>query len=193
MSLISTPFKNVTYASTSGSIIGITTFDVPTEGYLGSRIDQDYQPEQVQEKRNSVLETLARALNGFWKETYLALNPALQHDFSQAMGERALKNIMLSMMARQGDDEVFELAYTQYQTTGNMSERLGALRVLVWNDAPQAQQALDDFYNRYKDEALSLDQWFMIQAANLMLQQRPFVHLLSIQIMIWEHQTVYAR
>jgi aminopeptidase N len=73
---------------------------------------------------------------------------------------------MLSMMARQGDDEVFELAYTQYQTTGNMSERLGALRVLVWNDAPQAQQALDDFYNRYKDEALSLDQWFMIQAAN---------------------------
>lgn len=70
------------------------------------------------------------------------------------------------MMARQGDDEVFELAYTQYQTTGNMSERLGALRVLVWNDAPQAQQALDDFYNRYKDEALSLDQWFMIQAAN---------------------------
>ncbi len=141
-------------------------FDVPTEGYLGSRIDHDYQPEQVQEKRNSVLETLARALNGFWKETYLALNPALQHDFSQAMGERALKNIMLSMMARQGDDEVFELAYTQYQTTGNMSERLGALRVLVWNDAPQAQQALDDFYNRYKDEALSLDQWFMIQAAN---------------------------
>ena len=47
-----------------------------------------------------------------------------------------------------------------------MSERLGALRVLVWNDAPQAQDALDDFYNRFKDEALSLDQWFSIQASN---------------------------
>ncbi|MPW43030.1 aminopeptidase N [Acinetobacter guerrae] len=141
-------------------------FDVPTEGYLGSRIDADYEPEGVHEKRNSVLETLARELGSFWKETYLSLDPSLQNDFSQAMGERALKNIMLAMMARQGDDSVFELAYQQYSQTGNMSERLGALRILVWNDAPQAQQALDDFYARYKDEALSLDQWFMVQAAN---------------------------
>ena len=141
-------------------------FDVPTEGYLGSRVDADYEPVMVQEKRNSVLETLARELGSFWKETYLSLDPSLQNDFSQAMGERALKNIMLSMMARQGDESVFELAYSQYKDTHNMSERLGALRVLVWNDAPQAQQALDDFYNRYKDEALSLDQWFMVQAAN---------------------------
>lgn len=141
-------------------------FDIPTEGYLGSRIDHDYEPEVVQEKRNSVLETLARELGDFWKETYLALDPALQNDFSQAMGERALKNIMLSMMARQGDVTAFDLAYQQYQQTLNMSERLGALRVLVWNDAPQAEQALADFYNRYKDEALSLDQWFLVQAAN---------------------------
>jgi aminopeptidase N len=70
------------------------------------------------------------------------------------------------MLARQGDESVFDLAYAQYQQTGNMSERLGALRVLVWNDAPQAQAALADFYNRFKDEALSLDQWFSIQASN---------------------------
>ena len=36
----------------------------------------------------------------------------------------------------------------------------------MWQSAPQAQEALADFYNRFKDEALSLDQWFMIQAAN---------------------------
>uniref|UniRef100_UPI0024200509 DUF3458 domain-containing protein n=1 Tax=Acinetobacter venetianus TaxID=52133 RepID=UPI0024200509 len=141
-------------------------FDVPSENYLGSRIDQDYEPEIVREKRESVLNRLARELGSFWKETYLALDPDQQKEFSLAMGVRALKNIMFNMLARQGDDAVFELAYEQYQLTGNMSERLGALRVLVWNDAPQAQAALDDFYNRFKDEALSLDQWFMIQASN---------------------------
>ncbi|HIQ35214.1 MULTISPECIES: aminopeptidase N [Acinetobacter] len=141
-------------------------FDVPSENYLGSRIDQDYEPEIVREKRESVLNRLARELGSFWKEAYLALDPDQQKEFSLAMGVRALKNIMLNMLARQGDDAVFELAYEQYQQTGNMSERLGALRVLVWNDAPQAQAALDDFYNRFKDEALSLDQWFMIQASN---------------------------
>lgn len=141
-------------------------FDVPSENYLGSRIDQDYEPEIVREKRESVLNRLARELGSFWKETYLVLDPDQQKEFSLAMGVRALKNIMLNMLARQGDDAVFELAYEQYQQTVNMSERLGALRVLVWNDAPQAQAALDDFYNRFKDEALSLDQWFMIQASN---------------------------
>ncbi|MEB3754757.1 aminopeptidase N [Acinetobacter sp. MD2(2019)] len=141
-------------------------FDVPTEGYLGSRIDHDYQPEVIQTKRNAVLNTLATALGSFWKDTYLSLDPTLQSEFSQAMGERALKNITLAMLARQGDEHAFELAHQQYQTTQNMTERLGALRVLVWNDAPQAAQALQDFYQRYKDEALSLDQWFMVQAAN---------------------------
>ena len=37
--------------------------------------------------------------------------------------------------------------------------------MLVWNDAPQAQEVIEDFYNRFKDEPLSLDQWFMLQAA----------------------------
>lgn len=141
-------------------------FDVPTEGYLGSRIDTGYNPELVKEKRNALLDTLARELGAFCKETYLALDPNMQKEFSQAMGIRALKNILLGMVARQGDAEAFELANAQYQNTGNMSERLGALRVLVWNDAPQAKVALEDFYNRFKDEALSLDQWFMLQAAH---------------------------
>ena len=141
-------------------------FDVPTEGYLGSRIDQDYQPAVVNEAREALLNTLARELGDFVKETYLSLDPEVQKEFSQAMGVRALKNIMLSFMARQGDAEVFDLAYEQYQNTANMSERLGALKVLVWNDAPQAQEVLQDFYTRFKDEALSLDQWFMIQAAH---------------------------
>ncbi|WP_436661305.1 aminopeptidase N [Acinetobacter sp. P1(2025)] len=141
-------------------------FDVPSESYLGSRIDQDYEPGLVREKREAVINRLARELGSFWKETYLALDPDLQKEFSLAMGVRALKNIMLNMLARQGDESAFDLAYQQYKQTGNMSERLGALRVLVWNDAPQAQSVLDDFYNRFKDEALSLDQWFTIQSSN---------------------------
>ncbi|WP_180088587.1 aminopeptidase N [Acinetobacter sp. YH12219] len=141
-------------------------FDVPTEGYLGSRIDADYSPAQVQEQREALLSRVARELGAFFKETYATLDPDAQQEFSQAMGVRALKNIMLSMMARQGDASVFELAYEQFSSTGNMSERLGALKVLVWNDAPQAQQALETFYTRFKNEALSMDQWFMLQAAH---------------------------
>ena len=139
-------------------------FDVPTEGYLASRIDQNYNPLVIKEKREALLNAVATIFKGFWKNVYQVLDEP--EDFSQAMGVRAVKNIALSMMARQGDDEVFTLAEAQYRTTKNMSLRLGALKVLVWNDAPQAESALIDFYLRFKDEALSMDQWFMIQAAH---------------------------
>ena len=141
-------------------------FDVPSEGYLGSRIDQNYNPSIVNEAREALLNQLAKALGDFVKDVYLSLDPDSQTEFSQAMGVRALKNIMLSFIARQGDTQVFDLAYAQYTQATNMSERLGALKVLVWNDAPQAKDVLQNFYNRFKDEALSLDQWFMIQAAH---------------------------
>ncbi|WP_291356898.1 aminopeptidase N [Acinetobacter sp. UBA3106] len=153
-------------------------FDVPTEGYLGSRIDTDYQPAKIQEQRNALLDTLAREFGSFCKETYLELDPDNQSEFSQAMGVRALRNIMLSMIARQGDVSAFDLAYEQYHT-GNMSERLGALKVLVWNDAPQAQEALADFYSRFEDEALSLDQWFMVQAAHPKATEETIQYLTS--------------
>ncbi len=154
-------------------------FDVPTEGYLGSRIDAEYQPQVIQEKRNALLDTLARAFGAQAKEIYLSLDPKSQADFSQAMGTRALKNIMLAMIARQGDVSAFELAEQQFKDTGNMSERLGALRVLVWNDAPQAEKALIDFYLRFKDEALSMDQWFMIQAAHPKADSETIAYLTS--------------
>lgn len=158
--------KTLPFVIAKDPLLASRLFDVPTEGYLGSRIDQDYNPVVVNEAREALLNTLARELGGFVKETYLSLDPIAQKEFSQAMGVRALKNIMLSLLARQGDSEVFDLAYEQYQNTGNMSERLGALKVMVWNDAPQTQEVLQDFYTRFKDEALSLDQWFMIQAAH---------------------------
>lgn len=131
---------------------------------MGSRIDENYNPAMIQEKRNALLTAVALSFTGFWKNIYQTLEaPA---EFSQAMGVRALKNIALNMMARQGDESVFDLAFEQFKTTQNMSERLGALKVLVWNDAPQAKEALADFYARFKGEALSMDQWFMVQAAH---------------------------
>jgi aminopeptidase N len=151
--------------------------DVPSEGYLASRLDQNYNPVLIQEKREALLNALAQVFQGFWKNIYQTLQTP--EEFSQAMGVRALKNIALSMMARQGDEGVFELAYQQFKTTANMSERLGALRVLEWNDAPQAEAALADFYMRFKDEALSMDQWFMVQAAHPKADAETIAYLTS--------------
>ena len=50
-----------------------------------------------------------------------------------------------------------------------MTDRQGALGVLVSLEVPERQAALDAFYERFHDDALVLDKWFALQAA----AQRP--------------------
>jgi aminopeptidase N len=46
-----------------------------------------------------------------------------------------------------------------------MTDRQGALGVLVSLDAPERQAALDSFYERFHGDPLVLDKWFALQAA----------------------------
>ncbi len=70
------------------------------------------------------------------------------------MGVRALKNIMLMMMARHKLHLNWLMSNTKTQVT--------CLRCITCTSlAKCASSEASDFYNRFKDEALSLDQWFM--------------------------------
>src|SRR6185437_17087056 len=57
----------------------------------------------------------------------------------------------------------------QFDRADNMTDRQGALGVLVSIEAPQWQHALDSFYQRFNDDPLVLDKWFALQAS----AQRP--------------------
>jgi len=50
-----------------------------------------------------------------------------------------------------------------------MTDRQGALGVLVSTQAAERGQALDGFYERFRDDPLVLDKWFALQAS----AQRP--------------------
>jgi aminopeptidase N len=45
-----------------------------------------------------------------------------------------------------------------------MTDRQGALAILVSLDQPQRSAALDAFYDRFKDDPLVVDKWFALQA-----------------------------
>jgi aminopeptidase N len=52
----------------------------------------------------------------------------------------------------------------QYTASDNMTDRHSALAALANSDAAERRAALDDFYRRYRDDALVLDKWFTVQA-----------------------------
>jgi aminopeptidase N len=66
------------------------------------------------------------------------------------------------------DDSTFALAKTQFEESENMSDRLAALAGLsnFSGNAKQAKasaQALQKFFKDFKQEALVIDKWFMLQ------------------------------
>jgi len=80
-----------------------------------------------------------------------------------AIAARALRNACLGWITRL--DPEARLASAQYATAEHMTDRLGALRVLVRFDAPAKRAALAQFQQRYRDDALVTDKWITLVAS----------------------------
>jgi aminopeptidase N len=87
----------------------------------------------------------------------------------RAKGVRRIRSVALSLLSAANEQQAAALAKTQFDGADNMTDRQGALGVLVSLDAPERQAALDAFYQRFHDDPLVLDKWFALQAA----AQRP--------------------
>ena len=122
---------------------------------------------------------LAQALEAELIERIKACPATADFDPSPlAAGKRALRNHALGWLCLAGtiggkndnkDDNKHDsksLAVAQYAQAHNMTDRLGALRALIWHPERDASvdQALADFYDRFQDDPLVVDKWFAIQA-----------------------------
>ena len=141
---------------------------LPSEALIADRLEV-IDPEAVHQSR----EELRRAIASKVADALLAahaLDGAAGGDLSQAAkGLRRLRTVALSLLAAGDAAQAAALAKTQFDRADNMTDRQGALAVLVSLEAPERGQALDAFYGRFRDDALVLDKWFALQAS----AQRP--------------------
>ena len=82
-----------------------------------------------------------------------------------AKGIRRLRTVALDCSPPPTSAQAAALAKAQFDAADNMTDRQGALGVLVSLHAPERQAALDAFYERFRDDPLVLDKWFALQAA----------------------------
>ncbi len=85
---------------------------------------------------------------------------------AQAMGHRALRNLLFSYLAQAQNVFVFEWAIEQIRLSDSMTNVQSALTLLVHNQAPQVTEGLALFYGRWQDNHLVLDKWFSLQATS---------------------------
>ena len=135
----------------------------PSEALIADRLDV-VDPDAVHRAR----EELRRAIGAQLTAELMAahrLDGASGGDLSpSAKGIRRLRSVALGYLAAGDEGAGASLAKAQFDAADNMTDRQGALGVLVSLDAPERQQVLDAFYVRFHDDPLVLDKWFALQA-----------------------------
>ncbi|MBW2419279.1 MAG: aminopeptidase N [Deltaproteobacteria bacterium] len=86
-----------------------------------------------------------------------------------SIARRRLKNTALGVLSALGEDEVTQRIARQFRDADNMTDRQAALVLLVDGVGPEREEALAEFYERWKGDPLVLDKWFAVQA----LSKRP--------------------
>jgi aminopeptidase N len=83
---------------------------------------------------------------------------------ADSAGRRALRNSALDLLAADSHAANLERAVGHYQGAANMTDAMGGLTALMLLGGEPYEQALEDFYTRWKDEPLVVDKWFALQA-----------------------------
>ena len=141
---------------------------LPSENYLAEKTAV-INPSVIHQARVSLQQAIAHALNGFFAEQY-AHNQSDHGGYiydSVAIATRSWRELCLHYLLVAVDNQSAQaLATQQYQQAQHMTDRLTALRGLVYSNAAQAVDCLADFYQRFQQEALVVDSWFAVQASN---------------------------
>ncbi|MBK3732590.1 aminopeptidase N [Azospirillum brasilense] len=139
---------------------------LPTESYLGTQRGV-IAPDPIPAVREFARRRLAEALRPGWLETHRrnAGNEPFSVD-AAAIGRRALKNLCLAYLMALEDEEALGLCLGQYRGAQAMTDVMAALQFLSNSNAPERDEAIASFYERWKGEALVVDKWFGVQATS---------------------------
>ena len=124
-------------------------------------VDIDGLHEAREMLRTSIAQTLSEKL----MEVYQANQSSEAYSCdANSVGRRSLKNACLSYLSLLDTEETNALCVSQFESANNMTDSLAALACLVDLDGPQRITALKAFHQQWRNEALVLDKWFMLQA-----------------------------
>jgi aminopeptidase N len=141
---------------------------LPSESLIGDRMPQ-VEPDAIHNSREHLRQAIGRGVGEALIGAHHSGGAAGTDLSPAAKGIRRLRSVALGYLAAADPGKGAALAKAQFDRADNMTDRQGALAALVSLDVPERQDALDAFYERFRDDALVLDKWFGLQA----MAQRP--------------------
>ncbi|KXU33202.1 aminopeptidase N [Sphingobium sp. 22B] len=136
---------------------------LPSEAYLGDQMAV-VDPDAIHAARDALQRRIGAELEPLWRDIHARTRANAFALSSAAKGARKLRNTALLYLAASGAVDGPAVAFGQFSEADNMTERQAALATLANGTSAEREAALDIFYNRYRDDALTLDKWFQTQA-----------------------------
>jgi aminopeptidase N len=141
---------------------------LPSETWIAEQL-AEVDPQRIHAVQEAMQLQLAHTLHDDWAWAWEnhQVGGAYSPDPASA-GRRALANLALAMLCLESTargDAVWQgRAYQRFKDASNMTDRQGALVALLGAHSEMADLALQRFHDLFKDDALVLDKWFMLQA-----------------------------
>jgi len=139
---------------------------LPDEQAIGREIGTDIDPDRIREVRDRLLKAVFEPLQEQLLESYRALSSSAAYAPDPAStGRRALRNRALGLLVASDASGAAMLSAQQYQSAGNMTDRLAALSISAQAGTADAPGMLSDFRTRFGADPLVLDKWLTVTAA----------------------------
>jgi aminopeptidase N len=136
---------------------------LPSESFIGDQM-KIVDPEAIFRAREALRRDLGTRLETQWRQAYARGEGQPYAYTPEDKGLRRLRTVALGYIAASGADDAPDLAFAQFDSADNMTDRMGALTTLVSSESEIRTTALDIFYSQYCDNPLVLDKWFQAQA-----------------------------
>ena len=138
---------------------------LPSESYLADQCEV-VDVDAIHQARTFMRNELAKALKDDFKSIYQSGQSDATYIFdADEMARRDLNHVCLSYLMCLQEDETINACVNQIDNANNMTDVLSGISILSHYDNAARQQALDDFYEKWKHDAQVVEKWFAIQAS----------------------------
>jgi aminopeptidase N len=122
-------------------------------------------PAAIDQARTLILTAIKRAHKDALAKLYEANTDTGAFAITpEAMGKRALRNVLLEILTATKGTGCATRAKAHYFNANNMTDRVAALASLADSNQPERDEVFNHFYQTYKQYPLVVDKWFKLQA-----------------------------
>ncbi|KAK3289532.1 hypothetical protein CYMTET_3047 [Cymbomonas tetramitiformis] len=137
---------------------------IPSENEIAELLPGLADPAVINTVRSFIRKSLAAALQPELETVVQANSEAKYSNEYASRAKRSLKNAALGYLATLKTPAVVTELTARFRAADNMTDQTACLAALVEMDCPERLEAVEAFYQQWKDDPLVMNKWLGLQA-----------------------------